>query len=114
MPRTRRLWLWVGGGLALGCAPGLQSQSCVLSPGCLAPAAGGEVWLAPAPAVVRAAQVVRGLLTLKDFLDEAEVARVEAVLVACAREADFQVNEREYGPGRAPDCLLYTSDAADE
>ncbi|WP_434385052.1 hypothetical protein [Melittangium boletus] len=90
-------------GLGLGCAPGLQSQSCVLSPGCLAPAAGGEVWLTPAPAVVRAAQAVRGLLTLKDFLDEVEVARVEAVLVACAREADFQVNAREYGPGKAPD-----------
>ncbi|WP_095982826.1 hypothetical protein [Melittangium boletus] len=53
--------------------------------------------------VVRAAQVVRGVLTLKDFLDEAEVARVEEVLVRCAREADFQVNEREYGRGRIPD-----------
>ncbi|WP_095982824.1 hypothetical protein [Melittangium boletus] len=53
--------------------------------------------------VLRAAQVVRGVLTLKDFLDEAEVARVEEVLVRCAREADFQVNEREYGRGRVPD-----------
>ncbi|EPX56551.1 putative lipoprotein [Cystobacter fuscus DSM 2262] len=55
------------------------------------------------PAVVRAAQAMRGLLTLKDFLNEAEVAQVEAVLVQCAREADFQVNEREYGQGKFPD-----------
>ncbi|MFY0583616.1 hypothetical protein ACN28S_63305 [Cystobacter fuscus] len=45
---------------------------------------------------------MRGLLTLKDFLDEAEVARVEAVLVQCAREADFEVNEREYPQERYP------------
>jgi hypothetical protein len=32
---------------------------------------------------------LRGLLTLKDFLDEAEIAQVEAVLEQCAREADF-------------------------
>lgn len=55
------------------------------------------------PTLVRAAQTLRGLLTLKDFLDEAEVAQVEAVLVSCAREADFQINEREYGQGKFPD-----------
>lgn len=81
--------------------PSFQSQSCVFSPGCMAPAASGE--LIPAtPAVIRAAQTVRGLLTFKDFLDEAEVARVEAVLVQCAREADFEVNEREYPRERYP------------
>ena len=42
------------------------------------------------------AEAVRGLLTLKDFLDEKEVARVEEVLIKCAKEADYQVNEREY------------------
>jgi len=83
-------------------APSLQGQSCVLSPGCMAPAASGEFFVPTAPAVMRAAQAVRGLLTLKDFLDEAEVTRVEAVLVQCAREADFQVNEREYPQERFP------------
>ena len=98
-------WLMAGCATGLGglpeYGPTLQTQSCVLSPGCMAPAASGEVLIPTA--AVRAAQAVRGLLTLKDFLDEAEVAQVEAVLVQCAREADFQVNEREYGRGRAPD-----------
>ncbi|WP_395855332.1 hypothetical protein [Cystobacter fuscus] len=99
--------------LASGCAtgafglpelvPSLQSQSCAFSPGCIAPAASGEILAPSVPVVVRATQAVRGLLTLKDFLDEAEVARVEAVLVQCARDADFQVNEREYGQGKFPD-----------
>ena len=83
--------------------PSLQAQSCVLSPGCMAPAASGELLVPSAPAVVRAAEALRGLLTLKDFLDEAEIAQVEAVLEQCAREADFQVNEREYGRGKFPD-----------
>ncbi|OJH36186.1 hypothetical protein BON30_34050 [Cystobacter ferrugineus] len=82
-------------GPPLEMTPSLQSQSCVFSPGCMAPAASGEI-IPATPAVIRAAQTVRGLLTLKDCLDEAEVARVEAVLVQCAREADFEVNEREY------------------
>ncbi|WP_245591806.1 hypothetical protein [Cystobacter fuscus] len=81
--------------------PSLQSQSCMFSPGCMAPAASGEI-IPATPAVIRAAQTARGLLTLKDFLDEAEVARVEAVLVQCAREADFEVNEREYPRERYP------------
>ncbi len=83
-------------------APSLQGQSCVFSPGCMAPAASGE-FVPAAPAVMRAAQAARGLLTLKDFLDEADVARVEAVLVQCAREADFQVNEREYPREKIPE-----------
>jgi hypothetical protein len=52
--------------------------------------------------VVRGVETLRGLITLKDYLDEAEVLRVEAVLVRCARDADFQVNEREYGRGNYP------------
>jgi hypothetical protein len=38
--------------------------------------------------IVQAAETVQGLLTLKEFLDEAEVARVEEVLIQCAKEAD--------------------------
>ncbi|WP_434390995.1 hypothetical protein [Melittangium boletus] len=52
---------------------------------------------------VKVMQTVRGVLTLKDFLDEQEVAQVEDILVQCARDADFQVNEREYGRGKVPD-----------
>ena len=68
----------------------------------MAPAVGGELALPAAPTLVEAAEAIQGLVTLKDFLDEAEVARVEAVLARCAREADFQVNEREYGQGKSP------------
>jgi hypothetical protein len=45
----------------------------------------------------------RTAVTLKEFLDEADLRRIEKVLIECAREADFQVNEREYGPGKSPD-----------
>ncbi|MFY0562308.1 hypothetical protein ACN28E_00580 [Archangium lansingense] len=52
--------------------------------------------------LVEVTQVARGLITLKDFLDEADVARVEQILVDCVKTADFQVNEREYGRGKSP------------
>ena len=68
----------------------------------MAPAVGGELGLSTTPTVVEVAEILQGLVTLKDFLDEAEVAQVEAVLTRCAREADFQVNEREYGQGKYP------------
>ena len=48
------------------------------------------------PRVVKVAETLRGIVTFKDFLDEAQVAHVEEVLVQCAKEADFQINNREY------------------
>jgi hypothetical protein len=93
---------WAGGGRGV---PSHYAQSCVTLPaGCTPVGSTGEI-IVPTTVgrVVKAAEAVQGLLNLKDFLDEAEVARVEAVLVACAKEADFQVNEREYGPGKYPD-----------
>ncbi|NRD49557.1 hypothetical protein [Corallococcus exiguus] len=42
------------------------------------------------------------------LLEAADVARIEHLLVECAKEADFIVNEREYGQGKYPDdkeCL---------
>jgi hypothetical protein len=53
--------------------------------------------------VSQSVEVVQGLLTLKEFLDEAELKRVEQVLVECAKEADFKINEQEYGRGNHPD-----------
>ncbi|HZH17401.1 MAG TPA: hypothetical protein VE057_23805 [Archangium sp.] len=96
-------------GLALlsACATGIPggrghyAQSCMTHPlACSPMSASGEL-LVPTT-VVRTAEAVRGLLTLKDFLDEVEVARVEAVLVQCAKEADFKINEQEYGRGHSP------------
>lgn len=48
------------------------------------------------PTLVEVVDTIQGVLTLKDFLDAAQVERVEAVLVQCAKEADFEVNQREY------------------
>ena len=77
--------------------PASYKQSCAFNAVCAAPAASGELVVpATGQKLVEAAKAVRGLLTLKDFLDEAEVARVEEVLVQCAKEADSQVNQREY------------------
>ena len=69
--------------------PSSYKQSCALNPGCAAPAASGE-FVVPATVrkIVQAAETVQGLLTLKEFLDEAGVARVEEVLIQCAKEAD--------------------------
>jgi hypothetical protein len=36
------------------------------------------------------------------LLEAADVARVESTLVQCAKDAHFQVNEEELGPGRIP------------
>ncbi|WP_239014171.1 hypothetical protein [Archangium violaceum] len=48
-------------------------------------------------------ETARALATLKEFLEETDLRLVEQLLIECAREADFQVNEREYGKGKAPD-----------
>ncbi|WP_434385187.1 hypothetical protein [Melittangium boletus] len=51
---------------------------------------------APTSKAVRIAETLKGALTFKDFLDEAQMAQIEEVLAQCAKEADFQVNTREY------------------
>jgi hypothetical protein len=68
--------------------------------GCTPAGASGE-FIVPTT-VVRVVETIQGLITLKDFLDEKEVERVEAVLVQCAKEADFKINEKEYGRGKNP------------
>jgi hypothetical protein len=91
---TRVVSSWSGGQSGV---PSSYKQSCALNAVCAAPAAGGELVVpTTVQKLAEAAEVVQGLLTLKDFLDEAEVARVEKVLVQCAKEADYQVNQREY------------------
>ncbi|MFY0579819.1 hypothetical protein ACN28S_41195 [Cystobacter fuscus] len=46
------------------------------------------------PWMSRAADAVRTGVTVMRFLEAAEVARVEQVMVACANEANFEINER--------------------
>jgi hypothetical protein len=97
---TERGWTGRGHGV-----PSHYAQSCATNMVACTPAgASGEI-LAPTVTggVVRAVEVMESLLTLKDFLDAADVARVEEVLVKCAREADSKINEQEYGKGKYPD-----------
>ncbi|WNG29221.1 hypothetical protein F0U62_38445 [Cystobacter fuscus] len=56
------------------------------------------------PWMSRAADAVRTGVTVMRFLEAAEVARVEQVMVACANEANFEVNEREFGKGNSPNA----------
>ncbi|WNG52625.1 hypothetical protein F0U60_27700 [Archangium minus] len=70
------------------------------NPSCYTTAPGEEPVL---PWVSRAVETARTLSTLKEFLEEADLRLVENLLIECAKEADFQVNEREYGEGRTPD-----------
>ena len=73
---------------ALGCAP-MGTTGELLTPSAV-------------PRVMKVVEVVRGALAFKDLLDEAQVAHVEQVLIQCAREADFQVNQREYPKEGSP------------
>jgi hypothetical protein len=75
-------------------------DGCLRNPACAATAPGEEAII---PGLSRAVSAARTLATLKEFLEEAELRRIEKILVECAQEAEFQVNEREYGPGRSPD-----------
>ena len=76
------------------------SSTCTRNPAaCYAPLPGEEPLL---PWVSRAAQAVRTVSTTLRLLEAADVARVEGILVQCAKDAHFQVNEEELGPGRIP------------
>jgi hypothetical protein len=72
---------------------------CLRNPACYTQR-GGEAVL---PWVSRAAKATGTAFTAVKSLEAADVARVEQLLVQCAREADFQINEREYGRGKRPD-----------
>lgn len=92
---------WAGRGHGV---PSHYAQSCATNMMACTPAgASGEI-IAPTVTggVVRAVETLEALLTLKEFLDEAEIKLVEQVLVDCAKEADFKINEQEYGEGKYP------------
>jgi hypothetical protein len=78
-------------------------DGCLRNPACVASSPGEEAVLPWVSRAVEAARAARTFVTLKEFLEEAELRRIETVLVECAKEADSQVNEREYGPGKYPD-----------
>jgi hypothetical protein len=76
------------------------TRGCLNNPACYTTAPGEEALI---PWLSRALEAARVLVTLKEVLDEADLRLIEGILVECAKEADFQVNEREYGEGRYPD-----------
>ena len=76
------------------------TSGCLNNPACYTTAPGEEAII---PWLSRALEVARALATLKEFLEEADLRLIERILVECAKEADFQVNEREYGEGKFPD-----------
>ncbi|HZH17603.1 MAG TPA: hypothetical protein VE057_24830 [Archangium sp.] len=112
----RRLCLVVGAVLLAGCATQLPmrpppqgryaqstdsaTRGCLNNPACYTTSPGEEALI---PWLSRAVEAARALATLKEFLEEADIRLIERMLVECAKEADFQVNEREYGEGKSPD-----------
>jgi hypothetical protein len=78
------------------------TTGCLRNPACAAQVGQDAIvpWLSRTAArAAQAAAVMRAW-------DEAEVARVEHVLVQCAKEANFQVNERLLGEGKRPTAQM--------
>jgi hypothetical protein len=54
------------------------------------------------PWLSRTLDTTRAAVTVMRLLETAEMARVEVLLVECAKNANAQVNEDEFGPGNLP------------
>ncbi|WP_158621693.1 hypothetical protein [Corallococcus aberystwythensis] len=99
--------------LCLSCASGptryaqtsdSATSGCLRNPTCYTQP-GDEAFLPWVDQAARAAATAGATLKL---LETADVARIEHLLVECAKEANLIVNEREYGEGKYPDdkeCL---------
>ncbi|RKG56051.1 hypothetical protein D7V80_40925 [Corallococcus sp. CA054B] len=94
--------------LCLSCASGPRqyaqtsdsaTSGCLRNPTCYTQP-GDEAFL---PWVDKAARAAASAGATMKLLEAADVARIEHLLVECAKEADFIVNEREYGQGKYPD-----------
>ncbi|AFE06030.1 hypothetical protein COCOR_04790 [Corallococcus coralloides DSM 2259] len=99
--------------LCLSCASGPRqyaqtsdsaTSGCLRNPTCYTQP-GDEAFL---PWVDKAARAAASAGATMKLLEAADVARIEHLLVECAKEANHAVNEREYGEGKYPDdkeCL---------
>ncbi|CAM3501799.1 hypothetical protein COSO111634_17610 [Corallococcus soli] len=108
---TEGLSRWLGGLAALLClscasGPGHFGQTadsatniCLRNPACYTQT-GNDAILPWAGRAARAATTAHATLRV---LEAADVARIEYLLVECAKEAHFKINEREYGKGVIPD-----------
>jgi hypothetical protein len=114
---VRRQRVRSGAGMAfvllVGCAtggprpgvPGHYAQSmdsatsaCLRNPACYTQA-GNEAII---PWATRAVEAVRTTATVMELLSDADVKLVENALVECVKNADFEVDEREFGEGKGP------------
>ncbi|HYO73173.1 MAG TPA: hypothetical protein VEU33_44625 [Archangium sp.] len=75
------------------------TSGCWRNPGCYTALPGEEAVI---PWLSRSVDAARTAVTVMRLLKDAELARVEAILVECAKTAHFQVNEREFGKGKIP------------
>ncbi|MFY2564420.1 hypothetical protein ACN469_42925 [Corallococcus terminator] len=74
------------------------TNACLKNPACYTQVGEDAVlpWLA------RTASGARTVVATLRFLEAAELAQVEAVLMDCAKQANFEVNERMLGEGKRP------------
>jgi hypothetical protein len=106
---TTLLWVLLtacsGPGVSGRSAPGRYAQTtdsatsaCLRNPACYTQVGDDAVlpWLA------RAASRAGSAAAVLRFLEATEIARVEYVLMECAKEANFKVNERVFGQGKRP------------
>jgi hypothetical protein len=75
-------------------------DGCMRSPAWVVIAPGEEALV---PGVSRVVETAQAMETLQQWLTDAQVRRIEQILVQCAKNAEAEINEQEYGPGRFPD-----------
>ena len=78
-------------------------DGCVRSPACAVTAPGEEALVPGMSRVVVAEPPNAVIIPPREALTDAQVRYIEKGLGECAKEAEAQVNEKEYGPGRFPD-----------
>jgi hypothetical protein len=54
------------------------------------------------PWATRAVDTARATATAMEFLKDADVTLVEQLLLQCVKDADFEVNKKEFGEGNSP------------
>ncbi|MCY1080806.1 hypothetical protein [Archangium lansingense] len=74
-------------------------DGCLRNPGCYTATPGDEAVI---PWLSRTVDAARTAVAAAKVLDAAEVARIESILVGCAKDANFKVNEDEFGQGNRP------------
>lgn len=75
------------------------TSTCSRNPACYTRPPGEQAVL---PWLSRAADAASATVTALRLLEAAELARARAIIEQCAKDADFEVDERELGEGKRP------------